>query len=126
MNKNIFYPLGMPDTGFHVPSSKVDRFTANYYNSPSDKLKLVDDPESSRYLKKPGFFSGGGGLVSTFDDYIKFSSMLLNKGVFQDKKVINASTVELMTKNHLFNNQDLLSTAMPGLRWAESSFEGIG
>ena len=126
MNKNIFYPLGMSDTGFHVSSSKVHRFTANYYNSPSDKLKLVDDPESSRYLKKPGFFSGGGGLVSTFDDYIKFSSMLLNKGVFQDKKVINASTVELMTKNHLFNNQDLLSTAMPGLRWAESSFEGIG
>lgn len=126
MNKNIFCPLGMLDTGFYIPSSKIDRFTANYYNSPSNKLKLVDDPMYSRYLKNPVFCSGGGGLVSTFEDYIRFSSMLLNKGVFRNEQIINSTTVELMTKNHLLNNQDLLSTAMPGLRWAESSFEGIG
>lgn len=126
MKKYIFDPLGMSDTGFYVSYNKIDRFSANYYNTTEDKLKLIDDPINSRYLNKPVFCSGGGGLVSTFDDYMSFSIMLLNKGLYQDVRIINPSTVELMTTNHLLDNQDLLSTAMPGLRWAESSFENVG
>jgi len=126
MKENIFYPLDMSDTGFYAHENQIDRLTSNYYNSPADKLKLIDDSINSKFLNKPAFFSGGAGLLSTLDDYINFSLMLLNKGIFNNNRIIESNTIDLMTKNHLINNQDLLSTAMPGLRWAESSFEGIG
>jgi len=95
--KRIFEPLGMKDTAFHVPAEKVDRFAVCY----SLALIVSDDPAKSRYLKKPAMRSGGGGLVSTAPDYLRFCQMLLNKGQLDGKRLLRTETVEMMTRNQL-------------------------
>ena len=62
---------------------------------------MVDDPLTSRYLTKPALFSGGGGLVSTARDYMRFCQMLLNKGQLDGSRLLRAETVEMMTSNQL-------------------------
>jgi len=95
--QRIFRPLGMKDTAFHVPAKKVDRFAVCY----SFGLSVSDNPAKSRYLKKPAMRSGGGGLVSTAPDYLRFCQMLLNKGQLDGKRLLRTETVEMMTKNQL-------------------------
>ncbi|HEY5756389.1 MAG TPA: serine hydrolase domain-containing protein, partial [Steroidobacter sp.] len=63
LRQRIFAPLGMVDTDFHVPASKASRLAACYVLAPDGRLKLQDDPQTSRYLQPPAFISGGGGLV---------------------------------------------------------------
>ena len=99
--KRIFKPLGMKDTAFHVPAKKVDRFAVCYGPKLTGGLNVTDDPAKSRYLKKPVMLSGGGGLVSTAPDYLRFCQMLLNKGQLDGKRLLHAETVEMMTKNQL-------------------------
>lgn len=72
LKERIFRPLDMNDTGFHVPAAKVERFAAAYAFR-DGKMVLADDPQKSTYLRKPKFFSGSGGLVSTSNDYLRFS-----------------------------------------------------
>lgn len=100
LKERIFEPLGMVDTGFHVPADKVSRFAAAY-RFEDGKMILADDPQTSRYLKKPSFFSGSGGLVSTTSDYLRFTQAMLNGGTFQGTRILSPKTVELMTQNHL-------------------------
>ncbi|MQG51382.1 MAG: beta-lactamase family protein [SAR202 cluster bacterium] len=137
LKKYIFDPLEMKDTDFYVPDEKIHRLAANYVSVPSnysseenfsesEGLRLIDDPLESIYGEKPAYLSGGGGLVSTLDDYMNFSRMLLNKGGLGDAFILNPETVELMTQNHIPNNNDLNQFAMTGIRWAESSFEDVG
>ena len=137
LKKYIFNPLGMDDTDFYVPPEKLDRFAANYVSGPSNNtsekdfsssegLRLIDDPGASIYSVKPTYLSGGGGLVSTLNDYMNFSRMLLNKGTYDDVFILNPETIELMTQNHIPDNQDLTNFAMQGIRWAESSFQDVG
>ena len=137
LKKYIFDPLGMIDTDFYVPQEKIDRFAANYVSGPSnytseknfsesEGLRLLDDPMASIYSTKPSYLSGGGGLVSTLDDYMNFSRMLLNKGSFGDAFILNPETIELMTQNHIPENKDLTNFAIEGIRWAESSFADVG
>lgn len=97
----IFKPLKMKDTAFHVPASKVDRFAACYGPKLSGGLRIVDEPAKSQYLKKPTLFSGGGGLVSTARDYMRFCRMLLNKGQLDGERLLRPETVEMMTTNQL-------------------------
>ncbi|MHC4085532.1 MAG: serine hydrolase domain-containing protein, partial [Planctomycetota bacterium] len=97
----IFKPLKMKDTAFHVPAKKVDRFAVCYGPNLTGGLRIVDDPNKSRYLKKPSILSGGGGLVSTARDYIQFCQMLLNKGRLDGKQLLRPETVEMMTTNQL-------------------------
>lgn len=78
--KRIFKPLQMKDTAFHVAAAKAKRFAACYSPKPAGGLKLTDDPAKSKYLAQPSLLSGGGGLVSTAADYMRFCQMLLNKG----------------------------------------------
>jgi len=99
--QKIFKPLGMKDTAFHVPGRKIKRFAACYGPKANGGLNLVDAPAKSRYIKKPSLFSGGGGLVSTAKDYMRFCQMLLNKGQLDGKRLLRAETVEMMTKNQL-------------------------
>ena len=96
-SKRIFEPLGMKDTAFHVPAEKADRFAVCY----GIALTISDHPAKSRYLKKPSMLSGGGGLVSTAPDYLRFCQMLLNKGRLDGKRLLRAETVEMMTENQL-------------------------
>jgi CubicO group peptidase (beta-lactamase class C family) len=99
--ERIFKPLRMRDTAFHVPREKVDRFAVCYGPNLGGGLKVVDDPLKSRYLSKPALLSGGGGLVSTARDYMRFCQMLLNKGQLDGARLLRSETVELMTSNQL-------------------------
>ena len=81
MRERIFDPLGMKDTAFHVPSEKTDRLPACYFfNRQTNTLDVYDGATNSAWQPAPPFESGGGGLVSTIDDYFAFSRMMLNKG----------------------------------------------
>ena len=116
-------PLDMHDTGFRVPEHAADRFGACYRHAGNEFL-LQDDPIGSRYHARPSFFSGGGGMVSTIDDYHKFAKMLLHKGKSGSAQVLGRKTVEYMTSNHLPGGVDL--AAMGQSVFSETSFEGIG
>ena len=112
----------MKDTGFVVPADKIGRFAACYVRGPDGKPALQDDPESSRFLKAPMAPSGGGGLVSTARDYMRFTQMLLNRGALGNVRLLGRKTVELMTLNHL--DGDMAAMGQP--RFGESNFHGIG
>jgi len=121
----IFAPLGMNDTGFVVPADKVARFAACYRRDPAKNLILLDDPQTSGYRNEPSFLSGGGGLVSTTGDYLRFCQMMLNGGELNGTRILGRKTVELMTSNHLPPGRDLQSVAQPG-GYGEVGFPGMG
>lgn len=124
LQEHIFEPLGMHDTAFHVDEAKLDRFTANYQRNPDKTLALIDDPEKSTYLKKPSFFSGGGGLTSTTDDYLKFCEMLRGGGELDGVRILGPRTLTLMTKNHLFQGKELSELALGA--FSETPYAGVG
>ena len=97
LEEHIFQPLGMKDTAFYVPADRVERFAANYQPG----FTLIDDPEKSAYLKQPALLSGGGGLVSTMSDYMRFLLAIRNGGELDGQRILNPATVELMTENHV-------------------------
>lgn len=97
----IFEPLGMDDTMFEVPSDEMDRFATNYAVGENGKLMVQDRKASSEFAAPVRFLSGGGGLVSTMDDYLRFARMLLNEGVLDGTRLLSPKTVDLMTRNHL-------------------------
>ena len=99
--QNIFKPLDMKDTAFYVSNEKVNRFAACYGPKQNGGLRVVDEPTESRYLTQANLFSGGGGLVSTARDYLRFSQMLLNKGQLDGIRLLRSETVEMMTSNQL-------------------------
>jgi len=101
LEERIFKPLGMVDTGFHVPEEKIDRFAAVYGPADGGGLNVIDAPATSRFSKPASFFSGGGGLVSTTADYTRFAQMLLNKGELDGNRLLGRKTIEFMTMNHL-------------------------
>lgn len=100
LQKTIFEPLKMTDTAFSVPSEKLSRFAANYGRSPKG-LKLIDDPAKSKFGQKVTFFSGGGGLVGTARDYMRFLTMIQNGGELDGQRILRPETVKLMTTNQL-------------------------
>lgn len=120
--EKIITPLGMVDTGFHVPTEKLPRLAANYARGADGQPKLIDDPQTSRYGKPRMVHSGGGGLVSTNADYLRFCQFMLNKGVLDGVRLLGRKTVELMTSNHL--RGDMAAMGQP--RFSESSYAGIG
>ena len=124
LQNRIFDPLGMTDTGFHVPESQADRLAANYQRTEGDGLRLVDPPPTSRYLQPPTYHSGGGGLVSTIDDYYRFAAMMLGKGQLDGVRILGRKTVELMLMNHLPTGGDL--TSMGQAVFSETPYDGIG
>ncbi len=123
--ERIFEPLGMMDTGFHVPDEKIGRFAACYEPSAYGGRVLQDDPETSAYRSPPKLFSGGGGLVSTASDYHRFCQMLLNGGELEGTRMLSRKTIELMTTNHLAENQDLAAVSPAG-QFSEAATSGTG
>lgn len=100
MHERILDPLEMTDTGFYVPKEKRHRLVKVYAETP-EGLKEYDYNNLLINLKMdhaPGFESGGAGLVSTLDDYAKFASMLLNKGMYKGKRILNPGTVKYFTE----------------------------
>ena len=98
LNERVFGPLGMKDTAFHVEADKAGRFSRIY--TPDSDGKLAS-PENGPYLKKPNFLSGGGGLVSTAMDYMRFAQMLANGGELGGVRILKPETVELMHTDQL-------------------------
>jgi len=106
MRERIFDPLGMKDTAFYVPPEKLDRLPRFYFfNRQTSTLEFFDDPANSAWRSQPPFESGGGGLVSTIDDYFAFSRMMLNKGRHGREQILSRATVELMTSDHITPEQ---------------------
>jgi CubicO group peptidase (beta-lactamase class C family) len=106
MCERIFDPLGMKDTAFHVPPGKIERLPGFYiFNGQTNTLDLFDDLAQSAWRSEPRFESGGGGLVSTLDDYFAFSRMMLNKGRHGREQILSRATVELMTSDQLTPEQ---------------------
>ena len=101
LRERIFAPLGMVDTDFYVPADKLARFAANYGPGEQGGLKVVDGVETSNYARPAPCPSGGGGLVSTTGDYLRFAQMLLNKGELDGVRLLGRKSIELMTTNHL-------------------------
>lgn len=124
LQQRIFEPLGMQDTAFWVPEEKVERFAANYERARDKSLRLIDDPQASKYLQAPSFPSGGGGLVSTTADYAKFCEMLRLRGTVNGVEIIGSRTLALMTKNHIAGGADLSQAAMGA--FSETAYEGVG
>jgi len=122
--EEIFEPLGMVDTAFHVPPEKVDRFTCAYMKTAASPLSLVETADPSPYLREPAFFSGGGGLVGTMADYIRFADMLRAGGALNGTRIIGERTLELMGENHLKDGRSLYEMAI-GL-FSETTTVGAG
>lgn len=106
LEDNIFAPLGMSDTGFHVPTDKQDRFTTMYAGvDPLDPMKpglvKADDPHSGVYSQPRKLLSGGGGLVSTTHDYLTFIRTLINGGEWQGTRLLKSATLDAMRTNQL-------------------------
>jgi len=124
LEEEIFQPLGMADTGFYVPSSKTWRLSSNYEYREGQEPILVDDANTGSYINPPTLFSGGGGLVSTLDDYMAFCKMVLGRGSLEGHRILSRKTLDLMSSNHLTNGKDLRSCAYG--RWSETSYTGVG
>jgi len=124
LRERVIKPLGMVDTDFFVPESKVPRFAACYAQGPGGTLALQDDPAKSHYLSMPPYISGGGGLVSTAADYLAFCTMLLNGGTLNGVRLLSRKTVDLMTANHLPGGQDL--TQLSRSLFSEATLAGVG
>ena len=125
MRQHIFGPLGMKDTGFFVPPEKRNRFATLYASGQNGEL--VADATAggvpTDYATQPSMPSGGGGMVSTAEDYLRFAQMLLNGGELDGVRILAPATVQLMTSNHLAPS--LMTgefsigqvTIRPGLGW---------
>jgi len=126
LRTRLFEPLGMNDTGFYVPSDKVERFTSCYQPETSGRgLKLQDDARESPYAKPPMLESGGGGLVSTAHDYLRFCRMMLNGGTLDGVQILSPKTVALFSLNYLPDGREIADMALPGM-FSESSYAGVG
>jgi CubicO group peptidase (beta-lactamase class C family) len=124
LQERIFDPLKMVDTGFFVREDQRARFAACYNATPQGGLKLQDDPTTSPYLKPPALESGGGGLVSTAADYMRFANMLVNGGELEGARILAPKTVRLMASNHLPGGKDL--TELSRSLFSESTNAGVG
>jgi CubicO group peptidase (beta-lactamase class C family) len=138
LEERIFKPLGMVDTGFFVRAENKERLSAMYGPkvgagmggvgqvplSERGGLKLLDKAEGSRYLAPANLLSGGGGLVSTMEDYSRFCQMMLNGGEWDGERLLAPSTIKHMRSNHLPDGKDMSQMGQPV--WSETSYEGIG
>jgi len=115
--ERLFGPLGMADTGFEVPASKLDRFTSYYRTGPAGGLELVDAP-GGQWSNLPAFPSGAGGLVSTVDDWHRFARMLLAGGSLGGRQLLSAASVQQMTTDQLTPSQrDASRLFLEGQGW---------
>jgi CubicO group peptidase (beta-lactamase class C family) len=123
LRERIFEPLGMKDTGFSVPAAKTDRLATSYSTDPeTGLLELYDEARGGQWSRPPAFKTGGGGLVSTVDDYLAFGQMMLNKGKHGSERILSRPSVELMTTDQLTPGQK----AEAGLILGENRGWGFG
>jgi CubicO group peptidase (beta-lactamase class C family) len=122
MQQHIFGPLGMKDSGFYVPKEKRKRFATSYSENANGELVsgAMADGLPTDYAAPPAMASGGGGMVSTAQDYLRFAQMLLNGGELDGVRILGPETVKLMTSNHLdvsLETGEFFLGPGPGLGW---------
>lgn len=121
----IFEPLGMTETDFYVHEASLDRFATLYVRNPATGDAVPAPGPLGRVADTPpAMLGGGGGLVGTAHDYLRFAHMLLNKGELDGVRLLGSRTVDYMTRNHLPGGADLERYGRP--LFAETSFDGIG
>ncbi len=133
LSEEILSPLGMTETAFRVPEGVGDRFASLYTplagdamalnaaRSGGETLRLVDQAGHSAF-QTTQMHSGGGGLVGTIDDYMRFAEMLRQGGALNGERVIGESTLDFMMRNHLPG--DIAS--MGPQSFAEQPMDGVG
>ncbi len=115
LRERIFEPLGMRDTSFSVPASKLDRLATSYWTNPAtEAFELFDAAAGGQWSQPPAFPSGAGGLVSTIDDYLALGQMLLRQGQHGGARLLARPTVETMTTDQLTPAQKTVSGLIPG------------
>lgn len=125
LHRRIIAPLGMVDTGFHVRDGQGHRLAACYQPTRTGGIELQDDPATSSYLAPPSFVSGGGGLVSTAADYMKFAQMCLDGGrTASGERLISRKTLDLMTANHLPGGKSMAEMSVS--MFSEAAYAGVG
>ena len=116
----VFDPLGMDDTAFHLPPTKVDRYADCWTKTDDDPLALYDPAEGSAWREgNVTMFSGGGGLLSTIDDYARFAAVLSGHS---RQRLVSPATLSFMRANHL--GTDVASLGVPS--FAELPTRGMG
>jgi len=122
LRERICDPLGMKDTGFSVGGESLERLATAYErDNASTGEPVVDDGPDGRWSRPPAFESGGGGIVSTGDDFLAFASALLAGGVHRGERVLSRPSVTLMTSDHLTPAQKTVSGY-----WPADYFDDIG
>jgi CubicO group peptidase (beta-lactamase class C family) len=125
LRTRLFEPLGMHDTAFHVTSDRTERFSSCYQPEGPSGLALQDDARESTYASPPLLESGGGGLVSTAHDYLRFCRMMLGRGTLDGVQILSPKTVALFSLNFLPGGQEVADMAFPGM-FSESGYSGVG
>jgi CubicO group peptidase (beta-lactamase class C family) len=115
LRERIFAPLGMNDTSFSVPESKLNRLASSYWTNPSTgEFEVFDGVDDSRWASPPVFESGAGGLVSTVDDLLAFGEMMLKGGKHGNQRILSRRSVEVMTTDQITPEQKKASGFFPG------------
>ncbi|MFF7636892.1 serine hydrolase domain-containing protein [Kitasatospora sp. NPDC008050] len=115
LGERLFGPLGMGSTGFSVAPDRLDRFTTCYWTDPATGARAVyDEAAGGQWATPPAFPSGGSGLVSTVDDFLAFSRMLLDGGRCTGERILSRASVELLSSDQLTPEQKAASELVPG------------
>jgi CubicO group peptidase (beta-lactamase class C family) len=130
LHERIFEPLGMTDTFFSVPESKLDRLATSYvardpFHPDVGGFDLYDPVQGGQWSRAPAFPSGGAGLVSTADDFLAFGRLMLGRGAVGATRILSAASVDAMTTDQLTAGQKALSPFVPPDYW-DSHGWGLG
>jgi len=121
LHQRIFMPLGMRDTAFFVDEAKAPRFSQCYVSTPEGKLTPA---QLGSFREPPAVPSGGGGLVSTASDYLRFCECLRRGGELDGQRLIGPKTLWLMRQNHLPDGRDLADVSLS--MFTEATYKGVG
>jgi CubicO group peptidase (beta-lactamase class C family) len=115
LRERLFEPLAMKDTSFSMPAHKLERLATSYWtNYQTGLFEVYDEAEGGHWSRSPAFPSGGGGLVSTIDDYLAFGQMMLNHGKHGSGRILSRPSIETMTTDQLTPEQKAVSGLVPG------------
>lgn len=124
LKERIFGPVGMTDTGFYVQEENLDRLATVYGPSDGGSIQPLENSSTMAATRPHTFLSGGGGLVATASDYMRFCNMLLDGGAANGNQIIGPKTVDMMTRNHL--SEDLKPFAVGQANEADTRGCGFG
>lgn len=124
LRRLVLDPLGMHDTGFHVPEADHDRLAMLYGAAPGSGLAVRLEGAAGAATRPPAALLGGGGLVSTTADYLRFAEMLRRRGELDGVRILSPRTVAYAASNHLPGNADLTAFGRP--LFSETTFDGVG